>query len=147
MKNHLETSEATQMGKRINEITELLDELEVRYELKDETIVALWKTDKWENLVINFIFSPNDIWLTIVGWQKFPNLSKNDSTEFYQRLLQEAWNFNGTKFCLDPDGDLAVVVETADTEISAEELSRYIRQVLNAADEMFDWVPKKAWKE
>ncbi|MFW9831579.1 MAG: YbjN domain-containing protein [Candidatus Thorarchaeota archaeon] len=135
------------MGKRIEEITQLLDELEVKYELKDETIVALWKTEKWENLVVNFIFSPNDIWLTIVGWQKFPQLSKGDAAKFYKTLLQESWSYNGVKYCVDPDGDLAVVVETADTEISAEELSRYIRQVLNAADEMHDWVPSKAWKE
>jgi hypothetical protein len=135
------------MGKRIEEIIKLLDELEVRYELKDETVVALWKTDKWENLVINFIMSPNDVWLTIVGWQKFPKLSAKDTTAFYMKLLQEAWSWNGIKFCLDPDGDLAVVVETADTDLTAEEFSRYIRQVLNAADEMHGWVPKKAWKE
>jgi hypothetical protein len=133
------------MGKRIEEITQLLDELEVKYELKDETVVALWKTDKWENLVVNFIWSPNEVWLTIVGWQKFPQLSDADATEFYKKLLQESWNFNGTKFCLDPDGDLAVVVETADVDLTRDELSRYIRQVLNAADEMHDWVPTKAW--
>lgn len=135
------------MGKRIEEITQLLNELEVKYELKDETIVALWKTDKWENLVVNFIFSPNEIWLTIVGWQKFPQLSEKDTAEFYKKLLQESWNYNGVKYCLDPDGDLAVVVETADMEIEKEELSRYIRQVLNAADEMHNWVSKKAWRE
>jgi hypothetical protein len=135
------------MAKRIEEIAQLLDELEVRYELKDETLVALWKTDKWENLVINFIFSPNQIWLTIVGWRKFPKLSEKETTTFYKKLLQEAWSWNGIKFCLDPDGDIAVVVETADTEIDAEELSRYIRQVLNAADELHDWVKKKAWEE
>ncbi|MFW9935879.1 MAG: YbjN domain-containing protein [Promethearchaeota archaeon] len=135
------------MGKRIEQIAGLLDELEVKYELKDETLVALWKTDKWENLVVNFIFSPNDVWLTIVGWRKFPQLSNKETTEFYKKLLQEAWQWNGIKFCLDPDGDIAVVVETADTEINAEELSRYIRQVLNAADELHDWVKQKAWEE
>ncbi|MFX1539148.1 MAG: YbjN domain-containing protein, partial [Promethearchaeota archaeon] len=128
------------MGKRIEEITQLLDELEVKYELKDETVVALWKTDKWENLVVNFIFSPNEIWLTIVGWRKFPQLSDTDATEFYKKLLQESWNYNGVKYSLDPDGDLAVVVETADMDLTRDELSRYIRQVLNAADEMHDWV-------
>ena len=135
------------MGKRIEEITQLLDELEVKYELKDETVVALWKTDKWENLVVNFIFSPNEIWLTIVGWRKFPKLSNTDATNFYKKLLQESWNYNGTKFCLDPDGDLAVVVETADMDLTRDELSRYIRQVLNAADEMHDFVSSEAWKE
>lgn len=135
------------MGKRIEEITKILDELEVKYELKDETIVALWKTEKWENLVVNFIFSPNEIWLTIVGWQKFPNLSEKDKTEFYKKLLQESWNYNGVKYCLDPDGDVAVAVETADVEITREELSRYVRQVLNAADELHDWVPAKSWTE
>ena len=135
------------MGKRIKEITQLLDELEVKYELKDETVVALWKTDKWENLVVNFIFSPNEIWLTIVGWRKFPQLSDTDATNFYKKLLQESWNYNGTKFCLDPDGDLAVVVETADMDLTRDELSRYIRQVLNAADEMHDFVSSEAWKE
>jgi len=135
------------MGKRIEEITQLLDELEVRFELKEETIVALWKTEKWENLVVNFIFSPNEIWLTIVGWRKFPELSETDAAEFYKKLLAESWNYNGVKYCLDPDGDLAVVVETADMEISKEELSRYIRQVLNAADEMHDWVPAENWEE
>ncbi len=135
------------MGKRIEEITQLLDELEVKYELKDETIVALWNTDKWKDLVVNFLFSPNDIWLTVVGWRKFPNLSKANSAKFVKKLLQESWNYNGTKFCLDPDGDLAVVVETADTDLTIEELSRYIRQVLNAADEMHDWVPAEAWSE
>ncbi len=135
------------MGKRIEEITQLLDELEVKYELKDETVVALWKTDKWENLVVNFIFSPNEIWLTIVGWRKFPQLSDTDATNFYKKLLQESWNYNGTKFCLDPDGDLAVVVETADMDLTRDELSRYIRQVLNAADEMHDFVSSEAWKE
>ena len=135
------------MGKRIEEITQLLDELEVKYELKDETVVALWKTDKWENLVVNFIFSPNEIWLTIVGWRKFPQLSDTDATNFYKKLLQESWNYNGTKFCLDPDGDLAVVVETADMDLTRDELSRFIRQVLNAADEMHDFVSSEAWKE
>lgn len=135
------------MGKRIDEISKLLDELDVKYEIKEETIVALWHTDKWENLVINFIFSPNDVWLTIVGWRKFPSLSKKDTAQFCKRLLQESWNWNGIKYTLDPDGDIAVTVETADVEISKEELSRYIRQVLNASDELYDWVPPKAWQD
>ncbi len=131
---------------RIDQIKELLDELEVKYDVKGETLVALWRTDKWESLVVNFIFSPNEIWLTIVGWRKFPKLSEKDACEFYKKLLQESWNYNGTKYTLDPDGDIAVAVETADVEISKEELQRYIRQVLNASDELHDWAPAETWE-
>jgi hypothetical protein len=132
---------------RIDEITELLDELEIKYELKEKTIVALWRTEKWDNLVVNFIFSQDEVWLTIVGWRKFPKLSEEDACDFYKKLLQESWNYNGLKFTLDPDGDIAVAVETADIEISQDELSRYIRQVLNGADELHDWVPADAWED
>jgi hypothetical protein len=140
-------SEVIKMGKRIDEICKLLDELEVNYKLEDETIVARWKTEKWNNLIVNFIFSPNEIWLTIVGWRKFPKLGKKGKTELYKKLLQESWNFNGVKYTLDPDGDIAVAVETADIEITREELARYIKQVLNAADELYDWAPAEVWTD
>ena len=131
---------------RINDIAALLDELQIKYEVRDQTIVAMWRTEKWDDLVLNFIFSSNEVWLTIVGWRKFPKLSGKDASNLYKKLLAESWNFNGAKLCLDPDGDIAIAVETADTEIAAEELQRYIRQVLKCADELHDWVPVAAWK-
>jgi hypothetical protein len=131
---------------RIDDITKLLDELQVKYELKEKTIVAVWRTEKWDDLVLNFIFSPNDVWLTIVGWRKFPKVSGKDACNLYKKLLTESWEFNGLKFTLDPDGDIAITVETADAEIASKELQRYIRQVLKGADELHGWVPASAWK-
>jgi hypothetical protein len=131
---------------RINDIAMLLDDLKIKYEMREQTIVAIWRTEKWEDLVLNFIFSANDVWLTIVGWRKFPKLPSKDACNLYKRLLAESWNWNGAKVCLDPDGDIAIAVETADTEIGAPELQRYIRQVLSCADELYGWVPASAWK-
>lgn len=141
----VEVSEERRMT-RIDDIAGLLDDLHIKYERRDQTIVAIWRTEKWDDLVLNFIFSSNEVWLTIVGWRKFPKLSGKDACNLYKRLLAESWSFNGLKFTLDPDGDIAIAVETADTEITAEELQRYIRQVLKGADELHDWVPAAAWK-
>ena len=130
---------------RIDDIARMLDELRIKYEMRDQTIVAIWRTEKWEDFVLNFIFSSNEVWLTIVGWRKFPKVAGKDACDLYKKLLMESWNWNGAKVCLDPDGDIAVAVETADVEIGADELQRYIRQVLICADELHGWVPASAW--
>lgn len=131
---------------RIDDIARLLDDLKIKYEKRNQTIVAIWRTEKWDDLVLNFIFSSNEVWLTVVGWRKFPKLSDKDACNLYKKLLKESWNWNGAKVCLDPDGDIAIAVETADTEIAPEELQRYIRQILSCADELHAWVPASAWK-
>jgi len=51
-------------------------------------------------------------------------------------LLEESYNYNGAKYGIDKDGDITITVETADTELTAKELQRYVRVLLQAA-----WLP------
>lgn len=41
---------------------------------------------------------------------------------------------------IDDDKDVAIAIETADTDLTTEEIQRYIKQVLRASNEIADWL-------
>jgi hypothetical protein len=138
----------------VEEVQGLLDQLEIKYTPKDERLVqSRWRTDKWEKMLINFVLSEKKNWLTVVGYPIDPkcgdaplNLSKREGVsdakrfELYEKLLYESWLYNGVKYTLDGERDVAIAIETADTDLTPDELKRYINQVLRAADELMDWL-------
>ncbi len=138
----------------IEEVQKLLDQLEIKYTPKtDRLIQSRWRTDKWEKMLINFVLSEKMNWLTVVGYPIDPlcgdsplNLTKREGVteakrnELYEKLLYESWLYNGVKYTLDDERDVAIAIETADTDLTTDELQRYINQVLRAADELMDWL-------
>ncbi len=138
----------------IGEISNLLDQLEIKYTQKDDRLIkSNWRTDKWEQMLINFVISKNAKWLTVVGYPMDPkcggeplNLYKREGMtddkrhQLHEKLLYESWLYNGVKYTIDDSKDVAIAMETADTDLNADELKRYINQVLRAADEITDWL-------
>jgi hypothetical protein len=138
----------------IKEISKLLGKLDIKYaEKSDKLIKSSWRTDKWEQMLINFVLSKNAKWLTVVGYPLDPkcggeplNLYKREGMteeqrhKLHEKLLYESWLYNGVKYTIDDQKDIAIAIETADTDLNPEELKRYINQVLRAADEIMDWL-------
>ena len=126
---------------RIESVAKLLDQLGIKYRIKEKTILSMWRTDKWSDFPITFTFTPNEVWLMLIGWRKMPDMSPEERCKLFRKMLEESYNYNGAKYGIDKDGDITITVETADTDLTANELQRYVRVLLQAADELWDWLP------
>lgn len=138
----------------VAEIEKLLKALDIKYTIKSDRLVKSgWRTDRWEDLLINFVISKNAKWLTIVGYPMDPKcggkplnpfkregMTEEKRCQFFQKLLYESWLYNGCKYTIDDDKDIAIAIETADTDLTTEEIQRYIKQVLRASNEIADWL-------
>lgn len=120
-----------------------LDELGINYETRGDIISMTWETDHFDNLVVNIMVSPNDVWLYIIAQftSFFEIADESKRLQFAYEMHKKNFERNGVKFGIDPNDNIVVLTETNDTDLTADELRQFISSVLNACDILYELYP------
>ncbi len=123
----------------ISHVASLLDQAGLKYQEVEGSLILLWKTDHFDELIVRIVPSSSEDWLYI--YAPFPSikeLSKEDQVELAFSMLRESWKMNGVKLALDPDDDIVVLSETNDRDLTAEEINMLVGNVVRACDRLWE---------
>lgn len=123
----------------IDKVASLLDRAGLKYVRQKDAIVMHWETDYFSDLTVVVLTSPDEKWLFIVAWlAHVSEIPEESRLSLFHTLLKENFRQNGIKYGVDDDDTLFVSVETADTDLTTEEIKRYILLLVNACDKFIE---------
>ncbi len=119
----------------LDKIAGLLDESGLKYVKKKDAILMHWETDYFSDLKVGILTSPDEKWVFIMAWfMDLSEIPEGDRLELFYNLLRENFRQNGVKYGVDDDDTLFVSIETADTNLTADEIQNYVLSLVNACD-------------
>ncbi len=123
----------------IQNIEKLLQELKLHYIVADNALDLRWKTEHFEDLRIRIVTNEKVSWLYIIArFTSFLEVEPSLQLEFAIEMLKASWLYNGIKFAISPDNDVVVFSQTNDTDLTSEELSTLINNVVHGADVLWE---------
>lgn len=123
----------------LDKVAGLLDKAGFKYVKQKDAIVMHWETDYFSDLAVVILTPPDESWLFIVAWLKeVSNIPEEARPRLFYNLLKENFRQNGIKYGVDNDDTLFVSVETADTDLTSEEVKRYVLLLVNACDKFVE---------
>ncbi|MBS7287809.1 MAG: YbjN domain-containing protein [Candidatus Freyarchaeota archaeon] len=123
----------------LDKVASLLDEAGLKYVKQKDAIVMHWETEYFSDLTVVILTPPDESWLFIVAWlTEVSNIPEEARSQLFYNLLKENFRQNGIKYGVDNDDTLFVSVETADTDMTSEEVKRYVLLLVNACDKFVE---------
>jgi len=123
----------------LDKVASLLDEAGFKYVKQKDAIVMRWETDYFSELTVVVLTSPDESWLFIVAWlTNVSDIPEESRLPLFYALLKENFRQNGIKYGVDNDDVVFVSVETADTDLTSEEIKHYVLLLVNACDKFME---------
>ncbi|MHA1908802.1 MAG: hypothetical protein ACW98Y_15990 [Candidatus Thorarchaeota archaeon] len=123
----------------IDGIEHLLKGLDLHYIRSENALDLRWKTEHFEDLRIRIVTNENASWLYIIArFTSFLDVQESMRLNFALEMLKASWLYNGIKFAISPESDVIVLSQTNDTDLTGEELSILINNVVHGADVLWD---------
>ncbi len=127
----------------LDHIENLLQQIDIKYTREESSILMRWQTDHFEDLKVRIIPNDDESWLYIYApFTSINEIPEPKKTKFLYDMLKESWKANGVKFAVDQDDDIAIIAETNDTDITAEEIRTLIGHVVHACDVLWEIYPE-----
>ena len=119
----------------IDDIQKILDELELHYTRSEDALDLRWKTEYYEDLRLRIVTNEDASWLYIIArFTSFLDVQESMRLDFALEMLKASWLYNGIKFAISFENDVVVVAQTNDTDMTSEELSTLVNNVVHGAD-------------
>nr|MDO8063139.1 YbjN domain-containing protein [Candidatus Freyrarchaeum guaymaensis] len=119
----------------LEDVARLLDEAGLEYVKEDGFILMEWETRRFSDLKVGIATSPDEDWLFIIAWLlDLSEVSREEWPSLFYSLLRENYAQNGVKYGIDDEDVVFASIETADTDLTVEEIRNYIFSLLEACD-------------
>lgn len=123
-------------------ISEILDEIGIKYTHEDERILTRWETDNFDDLKVSIFTNRDETWIYFLApFSCFRDFSPEQQNKLAIEMLKASWKVDGVQFVIDDDEDIMVMAETNNLNMSSEEAVTLLRNVVGGCELLYDIHP------
>ena len=128
----------------IDHVASLLDSLNMKFTREENVLILRFSTEHVKNVKVKIATNEDGSWVYVLHvFENYNNVDESQRVKLAYDMLRASWKANGVKFAIDDDDDIILLVETNDTDLTAEEIETLVGHLVHACDTLWEIYPRQ----